>query len=94
MSCAERPQKEIRQVVAAFFNEPIELLRVEAEQDHQYRPRGEREHAQREQVDEELFGGNRPQPAGPDRGFDLLSKLEQHSGRTSSGDAPVSAVMN
>ena len=53
----------------------IEGQIVEAEEDHEHRPRGEWKHAQGEQVDEKLFRSDRAHLAGADGRLDLLPQL-------------------
>jgi NAD-dependent dihydropyrimidine dehydrogenase PreA subunit len=63
------------ELVAALLDERVEALSIEAEQDHDHRPRRERKHAQGQQIDNELFGLDRAERAGANRRGDLLTDL-------------------
>src|SRR4249919_1002123 len=53
-SWPQRPRHERRQRLTSVRDEPVEPLRVESEGDHDDRARREREHAEGDDVDEEL----------------------------------------
>src|SRR4249920_2871009 len=77
-SRAHRPQDESGELTAPLSDEALEALLIETEQRHEHRACGEWKDAQREEIDDELIGGDRPEAPVHDAGVELLAQARDH----------------